>query len=299
MALFGLGKTKNAFLGKLSRVIAGKSTVDEKTLDDLEDALISSDVGVETSVKLVEAIQKNVKENKYVTQSDLQNIISSTLIKQLNGKEFGPVPTKNLKPHVILVVGVNGVGKTTTVGKLSSYYKRLNKSVVMGAGDTFRAAAVDQLKIWANRVGVDIIEKGMNTDPAAVAYESVEAGKNKNTDIVIVDTAGRLHNKVNLMNELSKIKRVMEKVIPDAPHEVLLVLDASTGQNAINQAIEFSKVTKVTGLILTKMDGTAKGGIALALSDQLNLPVRFLGIGEGQHDLVPFNPEEFIKALLE
>ena len=299
MALFGLGKTKNALLGKISRAIAGKSTVDESTLDNLEEALIGSDVGVDTAVNLVEAVERSVKENKYLSQAELQDLISNTLIDRLKSKSFGPAPLSGSKPHVILVVGVNGVGKTTTIGKLSNFYKNQDKKVILGAADTFRAAAVDQLKIWSSRVGVDIVEKGMNTDPAAVAYAAVEYGKSENSDLVIVDTAGRLHNKINLMNELSKIKRVMEKIIPDAPHEILLVLDASTGQNALNQAKQFSKVTKVTGLILTKMDGTAKGGIALAISDQLNLPVRFLGIGEGQNDLVPFNPEAFIKALLE
>lgn len=299
MALFGLGKTKNALLGKISRAIAGKSTVDESTLDNLEEALIGSDVGVDTAVNLVEAVERSVKENKYLSQAELQDLISNTLIDRLKSKSFGPAPLSGSKPHVILVVGVNGVGKTTTIGKLSNFYKNQDKKVILGAADTFRAAAVDQLKIWSSRVGVDIVEKGMNTDPAAVAYAAVEYGKSENSDLVIVDTAGRLHNKINLMNELSKIKRVMEKIIPDAPHEILLVLDASTGQNALNQAKQFSKVTKVTGLILTKMDGTAKGGIALAISDQLNLPVRFLGIGEGQNDLVPFNPESFIKALLE
>jgi fused signal recognition particle receptor len=299
MALFGLSKTKNALLGKISRVIAGKSKVDESTLDNLEEALIGSDVGVDTAVNLVEAVELSVKENKYLSQTELQDIISNTLIDRLKSKSFGPAPLSDSKPHVILVVGVNGVGKTTTIGKLSNYYKNQDKKVILGAADTFRAAAVDQLKIWSSRVGVDIVEKGMNTDPAAVAYAAVEFGKSENSDLVIIDTAGRLHNKINLMNELSKIKRVMSKIIPDAPHEILLVLDASTGQNALNQAIQFSKVTKVTGLILTKMDGTAKGGIALAISDQLNLPVRFLGIGEGENDLVPFNPEAFIKALLE
>ena len=299
MALFGLGKTKNVLLGKISRAIAGKSTVDESTLDNLEEALIGSDVGVDTAVNLVEAVERSVKENKYLSQAELQDLISNTLIDRLKSKSSGPAPLSDSKPHVILVVGVNGVGKTTTIGKLSNFYKNQDKKVILGAADTFRAAAVDQLKIWSSRVGVDIVEKGMNTDPAAVAYAAVEYGKSENSDLVIVDTAGRLHNKVNLMNELSKIKRVMEKIIPDAPHEILLVLDASTGQNALNQAKQFSKVTKVTGLILTKMDGTAKGGIALAISDQLNLPVRFLGIGEGQNDLVPFSPEAFIKALLE
>ena len=299
MALFGLGKTKNAFLEKISRVISGKSKVDEGVLDDLEEALISSDVGVDTSIKLVEAVERAVKENKFLTQSELHEIIESTLTDQLKGKSFGPDSISDISPHVILVVGVNGVGKTTTIGKLANYYKKLGKKVFLGASDTFRAAAVDQLKVWSDRVGVKIIEKGMNADPAAVAYSAVEKGKTENADVVIVDTAGRLHNKVNLMNELSKIKRVMGKVIPDAPNEVLLILDASTGQNALYQAVEFSKVTDVSGLILTKMDGTAKGGVALAISDQLSIPVRFIGTGEAVDDLIPFDPESFIKALLK
>ena len=299
MALFGLGKTKNAFLGKISRVISGKSKVDEGVLDDLEEALISSDVGVDTSIKLVEAVERAVKENKFLTQSELHEIIESTLTDQLKGKSFGPDSISDISPHVILVVGVNGVGKTTTIGKLANYYKKIGKKVFLGASDTFRAAAVDQLKVWSDRVGVKIIEKGMNADPAAVAYSAVEQGKAENADVVIVDTAGRLHNKVNLMNELSKIKRVMGKVVPETPHEVLLILDASTGQNALNQAVEFSKVTDVSGLILTKMDGTAKGGVALAISDQLSIPVRFIGTGEAVDDLIPFDPESFIKALLK
>jgi fused signal recognition particle receptor len=299
MSLFGLSKTKNAFLEKISRVISGKSKVDEGVLDDLEEALISSDVGVDTSIKLVEEVERAVKENKFLTQSELHEIIESTLTDQLKGKSFGPDSISDISPHVILVVGVNGVGKTTTIGKLANYYKKLGKKVFLGASDTFRAAAVDQLKVWSDRVGVKIIEKGMNADPAAVAYSAVEQGKIENADVVIVDTAGRLHNKVNLMNELSKIKRVMGKVIPDAPNEVLLILDASTGQNALNQAVEFSKVTDVSGLILTKMDGTAKGGVALAISDQLSIPVRFIGTGEAVDDLIPFDPESFIKALLK
>ncbi|MFL2580758.1 MAG: signal recognition particle-docking protein FtsY [Schleiferiaceae bacterium] len=299
MSLFGLSKTKNAFLEKISRVISGKSKVDEGVLDDLEEALISSDVGVDTSIKLVEEVERAVKENKFLTQSELHEIIKSTLTDQLKGKSFGPDSISDISPHVILVVGVNGVGKTTTIGKLANYYKKLGKKVFLGASDTFRAAAVDQLKVWSDRVGVKIIEKGMNADPAAVAYSAVEQGKIENADVVIVDTAGRLHNKVNLMNELSKIKRVMGKVIPDAPNEVLLILDASTGQNALNQAVEFSKVTDVSGLILTKMDGTAKGGVALAISDQLSIPVRFIGTGEAVDDLIPFDPESFIKALLK
>ncbi|OUT45067.1 MAG: signal recognition particle-docking protein FtsY, partial [Owenweeksia sp. TMED14] len=228
MSLFGLSKTKNAFLEKISRVISGKSKVDEGVLDDLEEALISSDVGVDTSIKLVEEVERAVKENKFLTQSELHEIIKSTLTDQLKGKSFGPDSISDISPHVILVVGVNGVGKTTTIGKLANYYKKLGKKVFLGASDTFRAAAVDQLKVWSDRVGVKIIEKGMNADPAAVAYSAVEQGKIENADVVIVDTAGRLHNKVNLMNELSKIKRVMGKVIPDAPNEVLLILDAST-----------------------------------------------------------------------
>jgi fused signal recognition particle receptor len=299
MALFGLGKTKNAFLEKIGRVISGKSKVDEGVLDDLEEALISSDVGVDTSIKLVEAVERAVKENKFLTQSELHEIIESTLTDQLKGKSFGPDSISDISPHVILVVGVNGVGKTTTIGKLANHYKKIGKKVFLGASDTFRAAAVDQLKVWSDRVGVEIIEKGMNADPAAVAYSAVEQGKTENADVVIVDTAGRLHNKVNLMNELSKIKRVMGKVMPDAPNEVLLILDASTGQNALNQAVEFSKVTDVSGLILTKMDGTAKGGVALAISDQLSIPVRFIGTGEAVDDLIPFDPESFIKALLK
>jgi fused signal recognition particle receptor len=299
MALFGLGKTKNAFLEKIGRVISGKSKVDEGVLDDLEEALISSDVGVDTSIKLVEAVERAVKENKFLTQSELNEIIESTLTDQLKGKSFGPDSISDISPHVILVVGVNGVGKTTTIGKLANHYKKIGKKVFLGASDTFRAAAVDQLKVWSDRVGVKIIEKGMNADPAAVAYSAVEQGKTENADVVIVDTAGRLHNKVNLMNELSKIKRVMGKVMPDAPNEVLLILDASTGQNALNQAVEFSKVTDVSGLILTKMDGTAKGGVALAISDQLSIPVRFIGTGEAVDDLIPFDPESFIKALLK
>ncbi len=299
MSLFGLSKTKNAFLEKISRVISGKSKVDEGVLDDLEEALISSDVGVDTSIKLVEEVERAVKENKFLTQSELHEIIKSTLTDQLKGKSFGPDSISDISPHVILVVGVNGVGKTTTIGKLANYYKKLGKKVFLGASDTFRAAAVDQLKVWSDRVGVKIIEKGMNADPAAVAYSAVEQGKIENADVVIVDTAGRLHNKVNLMNELSKIKRVMGKVIPDAPNEVLLILDASTGQNALYQAVEFSKVTDVSGLILTKMDGTAKGGVALAISDQLSIPVRFIGTGEAVDDLIPFDPESFIKALLK
>ncbi|MDC3353971.1 signal recognition particle-docking protein FtsY [Schleiferiaceae bacterium] len=297
MALFGLGKTRESLLGKLSRAVVGRSTVDEDTLDALEEALVSADVGVDTAVSLVGAVQERVAKDKYLGEEELKAHIRETLIASMSGQPSGPIALHSPGPHVTLVVGVNGVGKTTSIGKLASYYKGQGKKVLLGAADTFRAAAVDQLKIWAERVDVPIVEKGMNTDPAAVAYAAVEEGNRSQADLIIVDTAGRLHNKVNLMNELSKIKRVMEKVIPDAPHEVLLVLDASTGQNAVQQAIEFSKVTHVSGLVLTKMDGTAKGGVALAIAAKLNIPVRFVGIGEGVNDLVPFDAEAYINAL--
>ena len=297
MALFGLGKTKNAFLEKISRVISGKSKVDEGVLDDLEEALISSDVGVDTSIKLVEAVERALKENKFLTESELHEIIESTLTDQLKGKSFGPDSISDVSPHVILVVGVNGVGKTTTIGKLANYYKKIGKKVFLGASDTFRAAAVDQLKVWSDRVGVKIIEKGMNADPAAVAYSAVEQGKTENADVVIVDTAGRLHNKVNLMNELTKIKNVMKKIVPKAPHEVMLILDASTGQNAIEQAKQFTKATEVNSITLTKLDGTAKGGVVIGISNQLQIPVKYIGIGEGINDLQKFNTYEFIDSL--
>ncbi|KRO83183.1 MAG: signal recognition particle-docking protein FtsY [Cryomorphaceae bacterium BACL7 MAG-121220-bin83] len=297
MALFGLGKTRESLLGKLTRAVAGRSVVDEDVLDALEEALIGADVGVDTAVSLVEAVQERVAKDKYLGEEELKGLIRETLLATMSGRASGPSTWAHLGPHVILVVGVNGVGKTTSIGKLAHYYQREGHSVLLGAADTFRAAAVDQLKIWASRVGVPIVEKGMNTDPAAVAYAAVEEGKKQAKDIVLIDTAGRLHNKVNLMNELSKIKRVMEKVVPNAPHEVLLVLDASTGQNAVNQAVEFSKVTEVTGLILTKMDGTAKGGVALAIANTLQIPVRFVGVGEAKEDLVPFDATAYVNTL--
>ena len=297
MALFGLGKTRESLLGKLTRAVAGRSVVDEDVLDALEEALIGADVGVDTAVSLVEAVQERVAKDKYLGEEELKGLIRETLLATMTGRASGPSTWAHLGPHVILVVGVNGVGKTTSIGKLAHYYQREGHSVLLGAADTFRAAAVDQLKIWASRVGVPIVEKGMNTDPAAVAYAAVEEGKKQAKDIVLIDTAGRLHNKVNLMNELSKIKRVMEKVVPNAPHEVLLVLDASTGQNAVNQAVEFSKVTEVTGLILTKMDGTAKGGVALAIANTLRIPVRFVGVGEAKEDLVPFDATAYVNTL--
>ena len=297
MALFGLGKTRESLLGKLTRAVAGRSVVDEDVLDALEEALIGADVGVDTAVSLIEAVQERVAKDKYLGEEELKGLIRETLLATMSGRASGPSTWAHLGPHVILVVGVNGVGKTTSIGKLAHYYQREGHSVLLGAADTFRAAAVDQLKILASRVGVPIVEKGMNTDPAAVAYAAVEEGKKQAKDIVLIDTAGRLHNKVNLMNELSKIKRVMEKVVPNAPHEVLLVLDASTGQNAVNQAVEFSKVTEVTGLILTKMDGTAKGGVALAIANTLQIPVRFVGVGEAKEDLVPFDATAYVNTL--
>lgn len=301
MALFGLGKSREALLGKLSRAVVGRSRIDDDVLDEIEEALIASDVGVDTAVELIEAIEAKVSEDKYLGAKELQELIREALLLKLEswGSRRDGVDEASIDgPKVTLVVGVNGVGKTTTIGKLATVYGQQGHKVVLGAADTFRAAAVDQLRIWAERTSSMFVEKGMNTDPAAVAYAAVEEGVAAGADHIIVDTAGRLHNKVNLMNELSKIKRVMTKVIPEAPHEVLLVLDASTGQNAVNQAIEFSKVTEVTGLILTKMDGTAKGGVALAIASKLNIPVRYIGVGEGASDLVPFDAAEYINDLL-
>jgi len=297
MALFGLGKTRESLLGKLSRAVVGRSTVDDEVLDQLEEALVAADVGVDTAVAVVESLQERVAKDKYVGEEELKAMIRETLLASLSGKQSGPQARTSPGPHVALIVGVNGVGKTTSIGKLAHYYKAQGCKVLLGAADTFRAAAVDQLIIWSKRVEVPIVEKGMNTDPAAVAYAAVEEGVKQGSDVVLVDTAGRLHNKVNLMNELGKIKRVMEKVQPGTPHEVLLVLDASTGQNAVNQAVEFSKVTDVTGLILTKMDGTAKGGVALAIAHKLQIPVRFVGVGEGMDDLVPFDATAYVNAL--
>jgi len=295
--LFGLGKTRESLLGKLSRAVVGRSTVDDEVLDHLEEALVAADVGVDTAVAVVEALQERVAKDKYVGEEELKAMIRETLLASLSGKQSGPQALTSPGPHVTLIVGVNGVGKTTSIGKLAHYYRAQGRKVLLGAADTFRAAAVDQLIIWSKRVEVPIVEKGMNTDPAAVAYAAVEEGVKQGSDVVLVDTAGRLHNKVNLMNELGKIKRVMEKVQPGTPHEVLLVLDASTGQNAVNQAVEFSKVTDVTGLILTKMDGTAKGGVALAIAHKLQIPVRFVGVGEGMDDLVPFDSTAYVNAL--
>ena len=299
MALFGLGKTKEAIFGGISKLFGGKSTVDASTLDALEEALISADVGVETAVRLVEAVEERVAKDKYVSEDDLKALIREELADQFTAwAEVEPIDVPAGRPRVILIVGVNGVGKTTSVGKLAKKFRNQGQQVVLGAADTFRAAAVDQLRIWADRSGATFIEKGMNTDPAAVAYAAAEAGARNGGGVVLVDTAGRLHNKVNLMNELGKIRRVMDKIVPEAPHETWLVLDASTGQNAVNQAVEFSKVTPLTGLILTKMDGTARGGVVLAIAEKLRVPVRYIGVGEGVDDLQEFDAKEFLNALL-
>ena len=299
----GLDKTKQNFFSKLSKSILGKSTVDDEVLDNLEETLISSDVGVETTLKIIDNIQERVKRDKYIGVSELNGILKaeiSELLNQHHVDEFedfdSPLPKK---PYVILVVGVNGVGKTTTIGKLAYQFKQAGKSVLLGASDTFRAAAVDQLTIWSERVGVPIVSQGMNADPASVAYDTIQSALSKDTDVVLIDTAGRLHNKVGLMNELSKIKKVMQKLIPDAPHEVLLVLDASTGQNAIEQARQFTAATEVNALALTKLDGTAKGGVIIGISDQFKVPVRYIGLGEKMTDLQVFNAEEFVDSLFE
>jgi len=299
MALFGLSKTKEALFGGISKLFGGKSSVDSETLDALEEALISADVGVETAVRLVGAVEERVARDKYVGEDDLKALIRAELADQFAAwADVKPIEVPAGQPRVVLVVGVNGVGKTTSVGKLAKKFRTEGQAVVLGAADTFRAAAVDQLRIWAERSGATFIEKVMNTDPAAVAFAAAEAGARNGGGVVLVDTAGRLHNKVNLMNELGKIRRVMDKIVPGAPHETWLVLDASTGQNAVNQAVEFSKVTPLTGLVLTKMDGTARGGVVLAIAEKLRVPVRYIGVGEGVDDLQEFDAKEFLNALL-
>ncbi|WNJ19497.1 signal recognition particle-docking protein FtsY [Pontibacter sp. G13] len=302
----GLEKTKQGFFSKLSKAIVGKSKVDDEVLDDLEEVLIASDVGVKTTVKIIERIEKRAAEEKYSSTKELDFLLKDT-IEQLvlenhpesrNYFEIPEVQHEGKKvPYVVMVVGVNGVGKTTTIGKLSHQLKNKGYKVLLGAADTFRAAAVDQLKLWSERVGVDFYSKGMNTDPGAVAYESVQAGVKSGADIVLVDTAGRLHNKKHLMAELSKIKRSMTKVIPGAPHEVLLVLDASTGQNAVNQAQAFTEATEVSSLALTKLDGTAKGGVVIGVSDLFKIPVKYIGVGEGTDDLQTFDAREFVDSM--
>ncbi|HPF91879.1 MAG: signal recognition particle-docking protein FtsY [Flavobacteriales bacterium] len=292
----GLERSRSGLFSKLARVVAGKSTVDDAVLDDLEEVLVTSDVGVETTLRIIERIQERVKRDKYVGTGELNRLLR----EEIAGLMKDPAPVDPaVKPYVIMVVGVNGVGKTTTIGKLANAFKQEGRSVVLGAADTFRAAAVDQLRIWSERVGVPLVQQGMNADPAAVAYDTVESAKAKGADVVIIDTAGRLHNKVGLMNELTKIRNVMRKVIPDAPHEVLLVLDASTGQNAIEQAKQFTKATDVTALALTKIDGTAKGGVAIGISEQFGIPIKYLGVGEGMHHLQVFDKKAFVDALFK
>jgi len=299
----GLNKTKENFFSKITKAIAGKSTVDAVVLDNLEEVLLSSDVGVTTTLKIIDRLEKRIERDKYLGTSQLNAILKeeiASLLTENNSEDVSDfsIPA-NKKPYVIMVVGVNGVGKTTTIGKLAYQFKQKGKNVLLGAADTFRAAAVDQLIIWSKRVDVPIVSQGMNVDPASVAFDAVSSGLAKNSDIVIIDTAGRLHNKVNLMNELGKIKKVMSKVIPDAPHEVLLVLDASTGQNAIEQCKQFTAATEVTALALTKLDGTAKGGVVIGISDQFKIPVKYIGVGEKMEDLQAFNRTEFVNSLFD
>lgn len=299
----GLTKTKETFFSKLSKSILGKTTIDDEVLDNLEETLITSDVGVETTLKIIASIQERVKRDKYLGTSELNRILKEEISNLLyqNEDHFphdfdSPMPKK---PYVILVVGVNGVGKTTTIGKLAYQYKLAGKKVMLGASDTFRAAAVEQLQIWADRVEVPIVQQGMNADPASVAYDTLQSALAKDIDVVIIDTAGRLHNKIGLMNELTKIKKVMQKLVPDAPHEVLLVLDASTGQNAIEQARQFTAATEVNALALTKLDGTAKGGVIIGISDQFKIPVRYIGLGEQMTDLQRFHADDFVDSLFK
>ena len=299
----GLEKTKTSVFDKLTRAIAGKSKVDDEVLDDLEEVLITSDVGVDTTLKVIRRIEERVARDKYVSTSELNGILReeiAALLAENNSEDNADwdLPSDH-KPYVILVVGVNGVGKTTTIGKLAYNFKMAGKKVVLGASDTFRAAAVDQLKIWADKVGVPIVSQGMGADPASVAFDTVKSAVAQDADVVLIDTAGRLHNKVGLMNELSKIKKVCQKVIPDAPHEVLLVLDASTGQNAIEQARQFIAATEVNALALTKLDGTAKGGVVIGISDQFKIPVKYIGVGEKMENLQIFDRNEFVDSLFK
>ncbi|MEE3037960.1 MAG: signal recognition particle-docking protein FtsY [Bacteroidota bacterium] len=299
----GLEKTKENVFSKLSRAVAGKSKVDSEALDEIEEALISSDIGVETTLKIIDRLEQRVAQDKYLDTNELNAFLKDEISRLLEESNNTNSTTFELpktdEPLVIMVVGVNGVGKTTTIGKLAYQFKLANKQVILGAADTFRAAAVDQLVIWSERVGVDIVKQEMGSDPASVAFDTVQSAKTKQADVVIIDTAGRLHNKVNLMNELTKIRNVISKVIPNAPHEVLLVLDASTGQNAIEQAKQFSLATKVDSLALTKLDGTAKGGVAIGISDQFKIPIRYIGVGEGMTDLQVFNKKEFVNSLFD
>jgi len=297
----GLEKTKESVFRKLSRVVVGKSRVDDEVLDNLEEVLITSDVGVETTLRIIDRIEKRVARDKFLNTSELNTILKEEIALLLEENNSGLVAGFDDElpaiPYVIMVVGVNGVGKTTTIGKLAYHFKKAGKKVMLGAADTFRAAAVDQLSIWADRVGVEIVKQEMGSDPASVAYDTLSSAVSARADVVIIDTAGRLHNKVNLMNELSKIRRVMQKVIPEAPHEILLILDGSTGQNAFEQAKEFTRATEVNALALTKLDGTAKGGVVLGISDQFQVPVKYIGIGEKLEDLQIFDREEFVDSL--
>lgn len=299
----GLDKTKQSVFSKISKIIIGKSRIDDEVLDNLEEILVSSDVGVTTTLRIIERIQQRVAKDKYLGTNELNQILKeetgSLLEENKYDENFVFDFPKRAEPYVIMVVGVNGVGKTTTIGKLAYHFKKAGKSVILGAADTFRAAAIDQLKIWAERVNVPIIMQSMGSDPASVAFDTLKSATAKGADVVIIDTAGRLHNKVNLMNELSKIKNVMKKVIPDAPHEILLILDASTGQNAFEQARQFISATEVNALALTKLDGTAKGGVVLGISDQFKIPVKYIGIGEKLEDLQLFNRQEFVDSLFK
>jgi fused signal recognition particle receptor len=299
----GLAKTKENVFKKLSRAVVGKSKVDDEVLDNLEEVLISSDVGVDTTIKIIKRIEARVALDKYMNVSELNKILKEEIAKLLdenNASNFEKdIETKDGNPYVIMVVGVNGVGKTTTIGKMAYQFKKAGKSVYLGAADTFRAAAIEQLVIWAERVGVPIVKQKMGADPASVAFDALTSAKKNNADVVIIDTAGRLHNKINLMHELSKIKNVMLKVIPDAPHEILLVLDGSTGQNAFEQAKQFTLATEVTAMALTKLDGTAKGGVVIGISDQFKIPVKYIGIGEKMEDLQVFDKDEFVDSLFK
>jgi fused signal recognition particle receptor len=296
----GLEKTKQSFFSKITRAILGKSKVDDEVLDNLEEVLISSDVGVATTLKIIDRIQKRVDRDKVLNTDELNTVLKEEITGLLVDSNISLEQNKQLnpyEPYVIMVVGVNGVGKTTTIGKLAHQFKSSGKKVMLGAADTFRAAAVDQLIIWSQRVGVDIVQQGMNADPASVAFDTLQSAKANGADVVIIDTAGRLHNKVNLMNELSKIKRVMTKVFPNAPHEILLVLDGSTGQNAYEQAKQFAQATEINALAITKLDGTAKGGVVIGISDQMQIPVKYIGVGEKMEDLQLFDKQAFVEAL--
>tara|TARA_B100001287_G_scaffold19684_1_gene14561 strand:- start:966 stop:1940 length:975 start_codon:yes stop_codon:yes gene_type:complete len=299
----GLEKTKQSFFAKIANTVAGKSKVDEELLDDLEEVLVSSDVGVKTTLKIIDRLEERVKKDKYIGVNQLNDLLKNEIAEMLSENNITDVTGYNIPksdlPHVVMVVGVNGVGKTTTIGKLAYQYYNKGYKVLLGAADTFRAAAVEQLSIWSERVGVPIVKQNMGSDPASVAFDTLQSARANKSDIVFIDTAGRLHNKINLMNELSKIKKVMQKVIPDAPHEILLVLDGSTGQNAIEQAEQFLKATEVNALALTKLDGTAKGGVVIGISDQFKIPVKYIGVGEGVEQLQVFNREAFIDALFQ